>query len=591
MLQTGYDPGMFGCLIQVNRDTSVDTVRETLQSVVQSLVKDGVTDEEVTRAVRELINQKEDLQTNTASFAYELSDWIAYGDWRLFFLDRDRIEQVKPDDVRRVAQLYFKDSNRTTGIFVPTPEPDRSPVAQRPKVDTLVSGYTGRESVAKGEVFEPTPENLAKRTFRGKLESGMKYALLPKKVRGDRFFLNLTLRFGSEKSLGNPAAIQASKLLGEMWLLGTQKYGRAELHDKLDSLKAECDASSDVGSVTFHVSGRKKYFAETMELLAEILRHPSFPTDEFDLLKTQKRSGIESMKTDPNFLAQNTLMRKLAPLPQSHVHYVPDLDESLASIDAVNVSDVIELYKKYLSGSFGEVTVVGSFEKDDALQQLNAMVRGWETSETFARIAKKFIDVAPETIAIETPDKENAVLLSAANLEIRSDDPDWEALYIANDILGGGSLASRLGERVREQEGLSYGVGSSFMAKSLDKSAIFMLYAITNPTNRDKLIKTVDAVFDDFLKNGVTDAEIESARTTYLKQLEETLSNDMQLMSTLHQFQEADRDESFLARRQRNIKQLNKASIDAVIKKLLHDRKLIVVSAGDFAGKATAGKE
>ncbi len=590
MHQAGYDPGMFGCLIQINRDVQVDAVRDSLSKIIQSIVKDGVTDEEVARAIRDMTNAKENAQTDTAKLAYELSNWAAFGDWRLFFLDRDRIETVKPEDVKRVAELYFKDSNRTTGFFVPTPEPDRSAIAQRPKIESLVSGYTGRESVSKGELFEPTPENIKARTFRGKLDSGHKYVLLPKQVRGDRFFLKLTLRFGNEASLGTVKNIQACKLLGEAWLLGTDKYTEAALQDKLDELKAECTASSEIGAITFQLTGRKKNFAETMELLTEILRHPTFPSDEFGLLTTQKRSEIESARTDPNYVAQVALSRKLAPVPATSIHYVPTTDEALERLDAVQVSDVRELYKRFLPGAYGEITVVGAFDKEPALKQLNAMASDWKSLEPFKRVAKPYLTVEPDTISIETPDKENAVLMAATNLEIRSDDPEWEALYIANDILGGGSLSSRLGERVREQEGLSYGVGSQFNAKSMDRTAVFMTYAITNPTNRDKLIKTIDEVFNDFMKNGVKDEEIESAKTSYLKQLEETLSNDSQLMSTLHQYQEANRDESFLARRQRNVKALTKSSVDAVLKKLLNQKKLIIVTAGDFQGKKETSK-
>ncbi len=582
MHQAGYDPGMFGCLIQINRDVPVDTVKDALHKILQSIVKDGVTEEEVNRATRELSNAKETSQTNTASLAYELSNWVAYGDWRLFYLDRDRIEKVTAEDVKRVAELYLKDSNRTTGIFVPTPEPDRSPIAQRPNVDTMVSGYTGRESVSQGEAFEPTPENIKARTYRGKLESVLKYALLPKQVRGDRFFLKLTLRFGSEATLANPKNLQASKLLGQAWMLGTEKYSEAALKDKLDELKAECTASSETGAVTFQLNGRKKNFAETLELLNEIVRHPTFPSDEFGLLVTQKKAEIEAARTDPNYLAQIALTRKLAPVAATSIHYVPTTEESLARLESVQVSDVRELYKRFLSGAHGELTVVGAFEKEPALKQFNAMLGNWKSNESYTRIGKPYWKVEPETLSIETPDKENAILLAATNLEIRSDDPDWEALTIANDILGGGSLSSRLGERVREQEGLSYGVGSQFMAKALDRSAVFMTYAITNPINRDKLVKTISEVFEDFMKEGVKQEEIDSARTSYLKQLEETLSNDSQLMATLHQFLEADRDETFLARRQRNVKALTKESIDAVIKKLLNEKKLIIVTAGDF---------
>lgn len=584
MHQSGYDPGLFGCLVQINRDIPIDKIRESLTEVLQKIANEGVTEEEVSRAVRELVNAKETVQTNTNTFAYELSDWAASGDWRLFFLDRDRTEQVKPEDVKRVAAQYFKESNRTTGIFVPTPQPDRSTIAQRPRVESLVSGYTGRESVAKGEIFEPTPSNIAARIFRGKLESGLKVALLPKQVRGDRFFLNVTLRYGNEDALNSPKVLQACEMLGDAWLLGTDKYSEAELKDKLDELKAECTTASVAGAVSFQISGRKKFFTETIELLSEVLRHPSFPSDEFGLLKTQKRSQIETSLTDPGYRGQLALSRKLAPFPPSSIYYVPTSEESLQRIESVEVSDVRQLYKRFVSGTVGELTVLGSFERDEALKQLNAVFRDWKSPEKYVRVPKPFSSVDDaETLSIETPDKENAVLFAAANLPIRSDDPDWEALHIANDILGGGSLSSRLGERVREQEGLSYGVGSQFLANPIDRTAVFMTYAITNPTNRDKLITTINSVFEEFIAKGVTDEEIESARTSYLKQLEEMMSNDRQLLATLHQYQENDRDETFIARRQANVKSLNKPAVDAVIKKLLNAMNLVTVTAGDFA--------
>ena len=177
-------------------------------------------------------------------------------------------------------------------------------------------------------------------------------------------------------------------------------------------------------------------------------------------------------------------------------------------------------------------------------------------------------------------------MLGAAMIDTQSDDPDWEALYIASDILGGGSLASRLGERVREQEGLSYGVGCQFIAKPLERSAIFMIYAITNPSNRDKLLKTVDEVLSEFQSKGVTHEEIESSRLSFLKQLDDILTNDAQLASTLQQYLETNRDESFITRRRKNMEELTKASVDAVIKKLLNEKKLVIVTAGDFKGKA-----
>jgi len=587
MHQAGYDPGLFGCLVYVNRDSTVDAIRESLSKMIEKVITNGVNEEELSRAILELVNRKEDMQNDTASFAYELSDWAASGDWRLFFLERDRIEKVTVEDVKKVALRYFKDSNRTTGIFVPTPQPNRSSIPQSPNVDSIVAGYKGRDSVLTGEVFAPTPENVAARVFRGTLPSGIKYAMLPKQVRGDKFLMNLTLRFGTEASFSNPKLIQASKVLGSAWLLGTKDLSEAQIQDGFEALQAECTATSDVGSVTFQLSGKKKYFEETIELLTKVLREASFPSEEFELLKTKRRADIESALTDPSYLAQNALSRKLNPFPESNVHYVPTGKENMDRIAAISANDVRELYQKFLAGSVGELTIVGAFNKDAAIDQVSAMLIGWKSKEVYSRIAKPYQLTKSETISIETPDKENATYLAASNLQVRSDDPEWEAMFIANDILGGGSLSSRLGERVREQEGLSYGVGSQFIAKALDRSAVFMTYAITNPTNRDKVVSTIDEVFQQMLKEGITDKELESSKTSFLKGVEDSLSDDSQLMSTLHQYLETGRDEAFLARRLEKMKKLTTADVNTVLSKLLDLKGRVIVTAGDFASKVT----
>ena len=591
MMQPGYDPGFFSCLIKVESSAKVDSVRDLLNQTIASIAKEGVTQEEVTRAIKKLQNEKDTAQTNTASLAHELSNWMAYGDWRLFYIHRDRIENVTREDVQRVASVYLKESNRTTGIFVPTPQPDRSQIAQRPSLESLISTYRGRDTISKGEAFEPTPENIAARTIRGKLQSGLSYALLPKQVRGDRFFLKLSLRYGNESTLNTSKQLKAAQLIGDSWLQGTKKYNEEKLKDKLDELQAELTASSEPGEVTFQLTGRKKSFEESLELLAEVLRNPAFPDEEFSLSKSQLRSQLESQRTDPNYLAQLELNRKISPFSAESIHYVPTIDERLQRLEAAQSSDVKDLYARFLTGTYGEVTVVGAFDKDIALDKLNSMMADWKSNESYSRIVKPLVETKPEVISIETPDKENAVMLGAASLDVRSDDPDWEALYIANDILGGGSLTSRLGTRVREQEGLSYGVGSQFIAKAHGRAGMFMIYAITNPINRDKLLKTVDQVLDEIVKSGVTEAEIESARTSYLKQLDDILSSDVQLMETLHQYQAANRDETFIARRQRNMEQLSKAKVDAVIQKLLCQKKLVIVTAGDFRGKITSAQK
>ncbi len=85
----------------------------------------------------------------------QMSEWIGAGDWRLFFLNRDRIRKVTPEDVGRAAASYFKASNRTVGEFIPTAKPERAEIPSAPDVAALLKDYKGDAAIAAGEAFDP----------------------------------------------------------------------------------------------------------------------------------------------------------------------------------------------------------------------------------------------------------------------------------------------------------------------------------------------------------------------------------------------------------------------------------------------------
>src|SRR5581483_8039260 len=95
-----------------------------------------------------------------------------------------------------------------------------------PPVAELVKDYKGRQAVAAGEAFDPTPSNIESRTQRSQLPGGVKVALLPKKTRGNAVVAHLTLRFGNEKSLAHSVA--TADFLGRMLTRGTAKYNRQQ---------------------------------------------------------------------------------------------------------------------------------------------------------------------------------------------------------------------------------------------------------------------------------------------------------------------------------------------------------------------------
>lgn len=578
----GHDPGVLLAIAEITKGQDVSAVRSRLLETIQGVAEQGVTEEEVKRAVTEFLKNREDLLASSERFAIQVTEWASYGDWRLFFLHRDRLEQVTAEDVQRVAAAYLKPSNRTIGEFIPTPEPDRAAIPETPPVTELVENYKGRERMAQGEVFEPTPENIAVRLTQGKLSTGVKYSLLPKQTRLNRVFMRLTLRYGNEQVLSDPRINEAADLLPELWTRGTSEISFQELQDQINNLKASLSASGSAGEVTFNIAARKETFGDVLRLLEQVLRDPAFPADDFQVIQNQNLTQIQSLQSDPRFLGQVALMRRLRDYPPENIRYVPTAEESIERLKAVTVEDVRTVYEKFLGGTVGELTIVGAFDAEQSLGLIEKALEGWTSDVPYERIKDVYQKPEAESISINTPDKKMAVFYAGTNVQVKDDDPDWEAMFIGNTILGGGALANRLGERVRQKEGLSYGVGSMFNADSLDQTGMFMTQAITNPKNRDRLVEVINEEYDKILDGGVSPDELEKAKSAYIQQLNGVLGKEEQLLGILHRFRRLDRSPEFLSRRLGNVANLSKPEVDQAIKKMLDSKNLVIVTAGDF---------
>jgi zinc protease len=580
-----HDPGVVEVLAQTDKSTPAEEVRDTMVSVLEGLAKEKVTAAEVDRARRKILNRYEEMMKDPNLIGTVLTDWAAKGDWRLFFLHRDRVAKVTPEDVTRVAGKYFVQSNRTVGIYVPTEQPLRAAVPETPAVEALVKNYQGGKNVAAGESFDPTPENIEKRVQRSTLPSGVKAALLPKKTRGQAVIFDLTLHYGNIESLKGHTT--AAEFLGELMARGTKHHTRQQLEDELDKLQARLRPGSSAGGLSFTLQTTRENLPGALRLLGEVLREPAFPQDEFDILKRQQREALEQGLKEPQPLAALALQRKLSPYPKEDVRYVPTLEESIARLDATTLDEVRRLYEDQVGAADGQLVVVGDFDPEATLDLVNGSLKDWKPAARYERIPRPAnTDVGGDRVVIETPDKANAVYLAGLMLARTDTDPDHAALEVGNFLFGGGSLSSRLGNRVRQKEGLSYGVASRYSASALDRSARFMMFAICNPTNMAKVEKAIAEELDKVRKDGVTEKELDEGKAAYLESLKVARSNDHALASLLSSELFAGRTFAYYADLEKKVKALTTDDVNAALKKSLDPKRLVIVEAGDFKGKA-----
>jgi zinc protease len=313
------------------------------------------------------------------------------------------------------------------------------------------------------------------------------------------------------------------------------------------------------------------------------LKTPAFDETEFEKLKQEELAGIESQRSDPQAIAFNAYRRVVSPYPKGDIRYVGTFDEDVASVKAATVAQIKQFHKDFYGANNASATVVGDFDQAEIQKILNAEFGSWKSAKSFTRVASPYQSVKSENKSFETPDKANAMFIAGMTMPVQDTDPDYPALLLGNYMLGGGFLNSRLASRIRQKEGLSYGVGSQFSASSLDKNGTFMSYAIYAPQNAEKLEAAFKEEIDKVLKEGFTAEEIKAAKSGYLQSRQVARAQDASLANTLTNNLYLNRTMQWEADLEKNLEALTPEKIRAAMQKHIDYSKLSIIKAGDFS--------
>ncbi len=575
------EPSLLFTSAEVLKDKSLEDAKNTMIKTLDEFISTPPTKEEVERAKNEILKQIELSFNSSQSICLQLSTYVGMGDWRLLFINRDRIKTVTTLDVMRVAREYLKPDNRTLGVFIPTEKPDRSEIPPIPDVDGMVKDYKGTQAVAQGEAFDPSPANIELRTVRTELPNGMKLAMLSKKTRGESVEARITFRFGDQNSLQNKgtAGEYAASLLNK----GTSKHTRQQIKDEFDRLKANVTIFGGATQMAINVSTTRPNLVEVIKLVAEVLKDANFPADEFEKLKSENLANIESQRSEPQAIAFNKMQRHVSPFDKSDPRYVSTFDEDVTDTKALALDEVKKFYQDFYGADNATMSLVGDFDANEIKALTTELFGNWKSAKPYARIVNKAAQVQTINESIETPDKANAFFVANYNFEFRDDNPDYPAMVLGNFMLGGGFLNSRLATRIRQKDGLSYGVGSQFSAGSLDPVGSFFAYAIYAPENVDKLETAFNEEINKVITTGFTADELAAAKSGWSQQRTVQRAQDGGLAGTLNNYLFTKRNLSWDEGYEKNVMDLTVDQVNAAVKKYLKTESINIVKAGDFA--------
>jgi zinc protease len=566
----------------LRKEQSLADARDALVKAVEGLTSEPPTKEEVERARVRLLNGLEATLRDPKRIGTELSEWVAVGDWRLFFLHRDRLRKVSAEDVRRVAAVYLRPSNRTVGLFVPEEKPERTaiPADGDGEIAAMLQGYQGDAAAADGEAFDATPANIEARTVRSRI-GNLQLALLPKKTRGGNVVVRLALQMGDEKSLMHRAV--AGNMAGAMLLHGTTRRTRQQVHDEFDRLKARGSVTGTARGVAAGLETTRDALPEMMRLLAEVLRQPAFPAAEFEQARQQTLANIENQRSEPDAVALNAVARLVNIHPKGDVRYVGTFDEQIAGYKAVTLEEVKAFHRDFYGASHGQLTIVGDFDPAEMAALVQELFGGWSNKMPYVRIVERYRDFPAVGKSIETPDKANAIFIAYQPLQVRVEDADYPALLMAGNVLVGDSYKNRLLDRLRQKEGLSYGAGGGIEPGTHDPVGQFYANAIYAPQNADRVLAAFKEELARALKDGLTAQELEDTRKGWLQAWAASRAKDGELAGHINGLMLRERTLAWQAAFEVKVKALTLEEVNRALRKHIDPERMIAVKAGDFA--------
>jgi len=574
-----HDPGFMLLGAQLAPGQDPERARAETLAVVESTGKEPVTEAELQRAKLKWLKDWDLQYTNPETVGVKLSEVIGAGDWRLFFLLRDRVRDLKLADVQRVATERLLQSNRTLGVFIPTEQPNRAPAPVNVDVAAMLKGYKGDPTVTAAEAFDASPANIEKRTERFALASGLEAALVPKGTRGKVVQAQLVLRLGDQQSMQNLGEVPSftAGLLDR----GTAKLDRQSIQDRFDALKAQVSFSGGGQAVAASITTTRDNLPQVIALVGELLRESTFAPVALEELRRQALAHIAEQRQEPGALIDNALDRHGNPYPRGDLRYARSFDEIVADTKAVTAEQVRDFHARYYGASAAQFGASGDMDVAAVRKALEAAFGDWRAKQPHARVPTPLVAVQPERLIVQTPDKQNATMLVRQPLPVSDESADYAAFMLANRLLGQGGN-SRLWARIRETQGLSYDVRSDVAWNSHEPNSIWQTSAIFAPGSRQKVETAFREELQRALAEGYTQRELDEAKKGLLAARQLSRSQDRNLANALASNLYLDRTFLVSKKVDEEIAALTLAQVNAALRKYLEPARFVWGFGGDF---------
>jgi zinc protease len=592
------DPSLMQIDADLNATTSLEAAEAAILEEIERIKSDGVTAEELA-LIKE--GNRKDTKLRLAEpkyFGYQLAQAEAVADWTWLFTSDDAFDAVTAADVQRVAVKYLTKDNRTVGAFVPKSDDEvagersQKAAVEKPKAvavkprkvrKSLAAGDEAaivRQTIARFQGTAPARRPISQRVVTRTLANGLTVNVLPEKLGSGAVAVATAIKCGNYFERGGDLQNLAD-IVGSMLPMGSVGLTKEQLADELTSIGIRNGLMSWVGP--YILQARSQVVVEDLPhllgLLSTVVRKPAFNAADLETVKNEWRNRYKQELANPGSVTANRLGSVLYP-PNAMFHQKSPVEQT-ADLERMTLADLTGYHSQFYTPGNTLLTLVGDIEPEAAIAAIEAAFGDWQGAASPAiSVEVPELQSAAAPIVIQMPDKPGISIVLGHPLALKKSDPDCEATQIALAILGGDTMTARLGKKLREEGGLTYGVYAGQWDNSFGAAPWYIDLSV-NKDNVTTALAMAREILADFVANGITQAELATQINNRTGSYQLRLTTMHELAGKIGEFAALGLSLDGIDNYTAELRAITVADVNAAIAKHLHPDAMVTVIAGD----------